>query len=415
MTSVDREGRALVLIVEDSQAIQRLLIDSLTPEYATVTACDGEDALRIAVRERPDLVILDLLLPVMDGESLVEELRAVDALEDMPILMLTASADSARLTRLLEGPVQDVVRKPFDNAEVRARVGNLLAEKRTRDLLNETIGKHETNLVRLAEQVAAQQTALRNARQAAEQANRVKTSFLRTMSHELRTPITAMEIQMNIFERDPESALSDKARLGMARLARSTKRLRWIIDTVMAWAQIEGGRYELDISRIDMARLVAEVKSELDEFAHLRRVSIECEVEDDAIVWSDRSLSRLIILNLLSRAVQDTARGRVVVTAGPSRDGGVWVGVRDGASRLSEAEERQLFRPHHECEPLHKRSGSGSGLELHIVWDIARAVDGTVDLERDSSPGNLLMLSLPKLSRGRTTATYARPVHPEEH
>ncbi len=405
--ALDRRGRPLVLIVEDSRAIQRVLVESLEPEFATISAFDGTGGLSLAMRERPDLIVLDLVLPAMDGNELVRKIRDAHDLDDVPLLVLTASSDEERLTRLLEGPVQDVVKKPFNRAEVRARIRNLLAEKRTRDLLNQTIGKHETDLVRLAEQVAAQQEALRKAHQAAQTANRVKRGFLRTMSHELRTPITAMEIQMTIFQRDPESIPNEAARVGLARLARSTRRLRWLIDTVMAWARIEGGRYEVAVSQIDLAELAQEVERDLREFADLKDVRIDCDVPVGSVIWSDRGLVRLVLLNLVSRAVQTTSRGEVCVRAVTNGDRAV-IGVRDGAPHISRKREEHLFDPFKTADSQRWQTGSGSGLDLHIVWDIAHAVDGTVALKRDRKPGNLLVFTLPQLSRGRTTATFTR-------
>ncbi len=383
-----RRSRPLVLIVEENEAVRQLLMQSLQPEYATLCAEDGPEALNLAIRHVPDLVISALLLPGMGGEAFVQELRAASALVDVPVLVVTAVTDAARLTRLLEGPVQDVVRKPFDDGEVRARVGNLLAEKRARDLLNDAIGKHESDLVRLAERVAAQEAALRKSHQVAELANRTKASFLQTMSHELRTPITAMEIQMKILQRNPSSVSSTKAQVGLARLGRSTKRLRWLVDTVVGWADIQGGRCELDVSSIDVRDLLSGVMEELEDFSALRRVQLVCEAGKGVQLSSDQRLVRLVVLNLMSRAIQDASGDRVVVTAEQTADE-VRIGVRDGGGRPFDA-------------------GAGSGLDLHIVLDIARAVHGDIRPERGGQAGDQYVVTLPQLLRGRTTATYSR-------
>jgi signal transduction histidine kinase len=397
---VERGGRPLVLIVDHSRTVQRILVEHLEPEYAVICAFSGQEALSLAVREKPNLVILDVVLPDMDGDDVVSQLRQCPDMEDAPILVLTSSRDEDKLLELLAGSVQDVVKKPFMTVAVGARVRNLLAERRTRELLNATIGRHETDLVVLAERVVGQQEALKIAREAADAANRAKSDFLRMMSHELRTPITAMELQMKLIELDRDS-VPEKVHVGLRRIARSSRRLNRIIDTVMAWARVESGRLELDVSPLRAADLVERAATDLRELAELKGIGITTRVEEDVTIESDRGMAYLLVANLLAHAVQVTSHGTVCATVG-GRPAATRIVVRDDGPRLPDGAEADILRPFEAVEPLHRRSGFGSGLDLHVVWDIARALSGDVSLMRDEERGNAFVLTLPSLRKAGT-------------
>ncbi len=408
---VERGERPLVLIVEDSAAIQRILVGELEPEHATVSAFDAESGLERAIQLSPDLIITDVTLPgSMDGGALISALQADRALSHVPVLVLTGTSDPQRLVQLLENGARDLLRKPFLLAELRARVHNLLESKRTRDVLGATVGQQAKNLVDLANEVSARQRELTRAlaelelaRARAERASQTKTNFLRMMSHELKTPLAALTLQMRIVERDlgPPSA---KVRVGLDRMARSSRRMLHLVDTVLEWARIEGGSCQLTVTYFDLFALVSEVVHELRDLALQKGIDLVLHPAAGlAPLASDRRLVQLLALDLIGRAVRITDGGQIDVAVGCRHERQL-LSVRDGSPPLDETQFEQLLDPLAFATDLVREGGSGSGLELRVMRDLASALDGQIRLHHTEGPGNTVVAELPPLCSDRTTA-----------
>jgi signal transduction histidine kinase len=395
-----RDGSPLVLIVEDSRSIQRILTECFTPELSTVSAFNGHDGLRLATELRPDLIVTDVGLPRMNGEEMIRHIRAKRELAEIPILVLAAAEDPLQGVRLLEADGQDVVRKPFLLAEVQARATRLLVAKRARDILNEAAGHKDPDLARLAGDVLhrrrTDEITLKQAHDSqatAELESRVKSGFLRMMAHELKTPITAMHLQMRLLEREAELAHSPSLQEGLVRIARSSNRLVQLIDTCIEWGRVESKRCHLATETFDLAPLVSEVVAEFQ--SHIERKGIQIDFVPDAVpsLSSDRKLARLALLNLVSYAVQNTDRGTVRVSV-DAAEGFHRIWVTDGGAPIAEGRQQELFSPLQTNDDLRWQAGSGSGLGLYVVRDIVRAIGGDVVLHSTERSGNTFVLTL---------------------
>jgi PAS domain S-box-containing protein len=146
----------LVLIVEDSRDLSRLIAQSLAGRYRVEVAHDGAAALRKAEQLHPDLVITDIMMPGVGGDQLVAELRRKSELDDVPIMVLTAKADPQLRVELLNHGAQDYLVKPFSLTEMHARIGNLISFKRARHVLRQELQSSSRNVVELAREIAEQ-------------------------------------------------------------------------------------------------------------------------------------------------------------------------------------------------------------------------------------------------------------------
>jgi len=406
---VPRDGRPLVLIVEDNQPLHRLLVEVLEPEHATVSALDGATAIDRALRLRPDLTLIDLGLPIMEGESVIRALGAHGELDRHPVVVLTGRETERNIERLFELGARDVWRKPFYIPELTARVRALISEKRARDLLGATLGTQERDLFRLAEEAAKRQQHLvrvmedlEEARANAETASQIKGNFLRMMSHELRTPITAIQLHARILEHQAdEASMPSGIKDPLDRIARSSRRLTHLVDGFMEWARAESGRTELSVHEVSLASVAEEVIREMSSSAQQKGIELCLEAPPDfPTVATDRRITRLVLLDLVARAVQVTMEGRVLVALSVGAGGEPRILVHDMGDPIAPGDVEDLFDPLRTGDDLDRRSGSGSGLGLHAVRDIAAAIEGGLEL----AGGNTLVLSLRSLPRDRTTS-----------
>jgi PAS domain S-box-containing protein len=153
-------GRASVLVVEDNPDMRHFVRNALASRCHVVAVADGPSALEHAIASPPDLIVTDLMLPGFGGDVLVQKLRAVPALADVPVLVLSARGEDALRARLLAESVQDYVTKPFSAHELRARVHNLATMKLARDALRQELASQGDDLADLTRELIANRREL---------------------------------------------------------------------------------------------------------------------------------------------------------------------------------------------------------------------------------------------------------------
>jgi DNA-binding response OmpR family regulator len=124
------EPEPLVLVADDDEDIRSLVSFRLQRSgYRVLVASDGEEALALALEHTPDLAVLDVMMPKLDGYEVTRRLRGEDATRAMPVILLTARAQEADVARGFESGADDYLRKPFSPQELRARVQAILGRR----------------------------------------------------------------------------------------------------------------------------------------------------------------------------------------------------------------------------------------------------------------------------------------------
>ena len=146
-------GRPKVMVVEDHLEMRRFIGEVLSSEFRVIAAADGMEALSMIAAEAPDLVVTDLMMPRLGGDQFLKQMRARKELAQLPVLILSAKADDTLRLQLLTELAQDYIVKPFSAAELRARVGNLVTMKRSRDQLQAELASQSEDLASLTHQL----------------------------------------------------------------------------------------------------------------------------------------------------------------------------------------------------------------------------------------------------------------------
>jgi PAS domain S-box-containing protein len=395
------EARPLVLVVEDNADMRQFLVDTLGPTYRISAAADGRAALAAAAADRPDLVLTDLMMPGMDGAELVRRLRRRPELEGVPIVALTAVADDALRVELLSGGVQDYVLKPFSPAELLARVGQLVTLRRTRVLLQEELASEREDVEALVRELAqrrrecdaAVQTA-RDARAHAEEALRVKGTFLALVLHELRNPLTTLRLRTQALERSAASGTVDAAQV--LRMGASAERLHRLVEAILSYARVESGRLPLERRPFDARAVAAEVVEEFRIHAERRGIALRLEASAALpYLESDARQVWVILSNLVGNAVKFTERGEVVVSLSADA-GGHRLTVADTGPGIPPDLQDRIFEP---FERLAAAEGTahGAGLGLAIVRELVRLLGGDIELSSRVGQGSRFTVTLPRV------------------
>ncbi len=405
-------GEALVLVIEDNAEMNCFLRQSLAKYYRVEAAFDGRDGLNKALEMNPDLIITDVMMPGLNGEQLVQEIRKRSELKNVPVVLLTARADDDLKLRLLRDGAQDYLTKPFSFEELRARVGNLIAMKRARDVLQSELHTQSVDLESLARQVTMRtreaKTALASivvAREHAERASKTKSEFLGMVSHELRTPITGLQLHLQQLMRNHQVSLTEKQKKLIRRMSSSTGRLVALVESLLHYTNIQSGRIASDLATCDAGEIASSALEEVRPQAEEKGLTLHLSIPYDLPpLQSDPLLVRLIVVNLLVNAVKFTERGFVEVELEHTGNAHQ-IKVKDTGAGIAPENRVRVFEPFEQVEPVRNKHLPGIGLGLALVKEMAVSLGGRVLLESELGSGSTFTVILPSAMERSALAT----------
>ncbi|HEY5997053.1 MAG TPA: ATP-binding protein [Candidatus Deferrimicrobiaceae bacterium] len=365
------EGRGTILVVDDTPANLQL-VESILQEkgYTVRAAISGRMALKAVRHQLPDIILLDINMPEMNGFEVCRALKADPALAGIPVIFVSAAVETAdKLHAFQEGGV-DYVTKPFQPLEVLARVEVHLALARAR-------------------------AQLREAKERAEAADRLKSAFLATMSHELRTPLNSIIGFTGILKQGlsgPLNAEQDK-QLGM--VSTSAKHLLSLISDILDISKIEAGELKVAHEPFDLRESILKVVQSFRPLAEAKGIGLSVEVAGD-VGWMTGDARRVeqVLLNLLSNAVKFTEQGGIRITC-VQEDGGCVTRVTDTGIGIGEGELEGLFKPFHQVDTGLGRRYEGTGLGLSICRKLVELMGGRIGVESGEGTGSTFTFTLP--------------------
>src|SRR6202171_94813 len=375
-----------VLIVDDERRNAELLKVMLLPEgYVLLTASSGEDALALLAEQQPDLILLDVMMPGMDGYQLATRIKQNPATNNIPVIMLTALDDRNAKMLGLNAGAEDFLTKPVDRAELCVRVRNLL---RLKTYGNKLRAAHAALAVALAE--------AGEARRMAEHANNAKTQFLRSMSHELRTPLNAISGYTEILEMGIRGVVNPAQLKDLGRIKRASAYLLRLINDVLTIARLEGAR-PLHLISIAVNSVLAEVEGLCVLQAKADGLTLTVtECEHEIFATADAERFQQILLNLVTNAIKFTPKGGTINLICDDATGVVRIRVNDTGVGVRLLDIERVFEPFVQVDRhLTTETQQGVGLGLSISRELARAMSGDLTLESAEGVGSTFTLTLP--------------------
>jgi two-component sensor histidine kinase len=285
--TTQRDGRGLVLVIDDNLEMNRFISEVLAAEYRTATALDGREGLEKALALHPDLILSDVMMPRMDGEQLVREVRARPELDGIPVVLLTAKADDATRLRLLREGAQDYLVKPFSVLELHARVGNLVAVKRAREVLQEQLASRSHDVAALARDISVRQREL-------QAALKEKEVLLKEVHHRVKNNLQLMSSLLNL------QMTSTKGRRSRELYAESQSRIK-------AMALVHETLYRTnDLARINFGEYVRSLVTHLfrSYAASSDAIGVQIRVDEIALGVDQAIPCGLIINELVANSLK---------------------------------------------------------------------------------------------------------------
>lgn len=353
-----------ILVVDDSPDNVFLIKTILEEEgYTVTTAENGVSALAKISEANFDLVLLDLMMPGMDGYEVTKRMRENRSLPFIPILLITAH-DSPNVAQGLDLGADDFIRKPVTVDELLARVRSLLRLKHSIDERDEIARQRE--------------------------------DFVSRLTHDLRTPLVAAERMLTLLSEGALGSLSAPMQEVITIMARSNTNLLAMVNTLLEVYRFEAGRKTLAFQPVNLEQLLKEVAGELTPLAQAKQLAINLDIDEHSskstIVGDHLELHRLFT-NLIGNAIKFTDKGFVTISLVPitSNDRSITIKIADTGPGIPPEEQATLFERFRQGS--HKRSGSGLG--LYLSRRIVEAHKGSIEVNSELGKGSIFTVNLP--------------------
>ncbi|MEZ5990952.1 MAG: ATP-binding protein [Planctomycetota bacterium] len=379
------EGDRTLLLVEDEPDMRRFLTSFLSRDYRIVQAADGLKGYELAVRERPTLALLDLMLPGMDGLDLCAKLRETEGLESLKIVLLTARTDEDAKLGALQRGANDFLTKPFSTLEVRTRLKNLMQASELEDRLRSTNRKLETT-IRTLRQTEAQLIQSE------------KINALGTLSagllHEINNPLNFTMTAIQIAQGDVPEGNTDLHET-LTDIEGGMARIRDIVSDLRSFAYPERAANK---TQFDLAKAI-EVSLRLAGH-ELKDCEIEQQVAPGLSVYGAQNQVVQVLINLLTNAAKATSkvkddRARKILVSACDNNGRARILIRDNGIGIAKEALKNVFDPFYTTgEP-----GEGMGLGLSICHTIVKNHGSDLRIESEPDHWTEVTFDLPFTSQ----------------
>ena len=363
-----------LLVVDDVQTNVLLLKALLGKEgYGILVANNGQEALEVIRNENPDLILLDVMMPGMDGFEVAERLKSEEFRCEIPIIFLTALDDTQSIVNGFKLGVGDFISKPFRKEELMVRI------------------KHQLSLVAARRIIEEKNEELRKTI-----AGRDK--MYSVIAHDLRSPMASKKMLLNTIMMSVEKDKIDPDIFDMLEMSNKTsEEVFSLLDNLLKWTKSQLGKLTVIPQKLDISGLadgVVEVMNSVAEVKHIKLIRTDHE---SFFVYVDIEMIKSILRNLISNAVKFSNPDSEIKVGIKAEDGKVIVSVTDSGKGIKKEDQHKLLKDSTHFTTYGTNSEEGSGLGLLLCRDFARKNGGELWFESEENLGSVFSFSLPQL------------------
>jgi two-component system, sensor histidine kinase and response regulator len=365
-----------LLIVDDNE-VNRILLERLfrSQGYQTDSAVDGQAALQQLQAHPFDIVLMDIMMPVMDGLTALEHIRASEDTASLPVVLISAMSDADDIVRGLELGANDYITKPVDMEIAIARVKTQITLKLLMDERKATI-------------------------QRMEESQKMRDQFFRMASHDLKGPLTNLRVSQMLMQ-ELVDANNDKAHRILETMRITINSMTQVVEDFLDTSAMQSGEIDIKLEAVSVLALLRDIIAQQTPYAHEKNIQIAVD-NIHGTVKCDPARTAQVINNLLSNAIKYSEPGTMVRVWTSKEDGGVRIFVADEGPGIPEQERVRLFQPFGKLSTQPTGGESSHGLGLWIAKHLIDLQDGAIGVTCPPSGGSVFWVALPSLQMSRS-------------
>jgi signal transduction histidine kinase len=371
-TQVPPEREQLILIVDDiSRNLQ--VLGSILGEhgYSVNVASHGQGALDSLAAQMPDLILLDIQMPDIDGLEVCRRLKSDATTRNIPVIFLTARTETDDIVRGFEAGAVDYITKPFVSAELLARVRTHLKMKQYSDLIVQQ-NRHLQEL------------------------DNEKNEMLGIVAHDLKNPIASIQLMADLIEHKQGVVPPEQLQSYANDLGQATQKMMALIKNLLDIHHIESGKFILRLAPVDILPMVEHLAGEYRLRAEHKSLTLRVHhPEHLPMIHADETAVYQVLDNLVSNAVKYSPHGKSVTIECRADAAVVRFIVRDEGPGLSEEDQQKLFGKFARLSAQPTGGESSTGLGLSIVKRLVEQMHGVVRCESRLGEGAAFIVEFP--------------------
>ncbi len=365
-----------ILIVDDVKA-NVMLLKALVKknDFQIIEAFDGKQALEMFEAHKPDLILLDIMMPILDGYQVLEKIRTGSINTDVSVILITALDNKEEVVKGFSAGANDYISKPFNNKELEARIRHQISliaakqeiDKKTKDLIS----------------------AIKN-----------RDKLYSVIAHDLRSPLSSVKMILNLLVSELKNcSISNDLYELLDESNRTTENLFILLDNLLKWTKNQIGKLHLSIQKIDIIGITHGLIGLYSLMTQGKNIEINVISNSESIeIYSDTDIFKTIIRNLLSNAIKFSYSGSKIYISIDEKNDSVEICVEDFGCGIS-PERQALILADKEIgyTSYGTNNEEGSGLGLNLCKEFTEKLGGKIWFESELNKGSKFYISLPKV------------------
>jgi len=352
-----------ILIVDDNPVNLRVMIQNLAEAgYETRIAQDGQEAIEQLELSLPDIILLDIMMPGMDGFETCEQIKKIPSAKNIPIIFMTALSETENKVKGLKLGAVDYITKPFQHEEVLARINTHLTIRR-------------------------QQVALNHL-------NATKDRFFSIIAHDLRGVFNPLMISTDMLIKIATKEESSKMIQFANSVKKSTHNAYELLENLLTWSRCQRDSIDVTFTKMEIGKVIQKNVDLYIEKAGQKNISLSYDVPEGIIAYADRNITDTILRNLIANALKFTHAGGSIKIGVEQKEEFLHIAVSDDGTGIDKEGLEKLFK----IDSKYKKKGTanehGTGLGLILCKELSIKNNGNIWVTSELDHGSTFTFSL---------------------
>ncbi len=376
-----------ILIVDDIGENLQVLGNILSKEgFDTSFALNGKLALSVIEETLPDLILLDIAMPVMDGFEVCRILKSSERTREIPIIFLTAKTEVDNMVHGFSLGADDYVTKPFNTLELLARVKAHIELKKSKDTILEQ-NKELSNLV----------NQLSKSNEELNKLNASKDKYFSIIAHDLKGPVGNLNSFLNFMTDQSDKISKEEFQKDLILLQSSSKKIKDLLENLLTWSRSQRGDIQYNPDNFDLQRLIQSNMLLFESSVNNKKISLLNKVQSGIAGYFDYEMIKTVFRNLISNAIKYTNTNGSITISSREVDTFIEITIEDTGTGMNYSMSQNLFRidvKHFSTDGTNGEKGTGLGLIL--CKEFIDKHGGKIWVESEEGKGSKFKFTIPK-------------------
>jgi two-component system sensor histidine kinase/response regulator len=363
-----------ILIVDDNKKNLQVLGNILHEEhYKVAVSMNGPTAIKLAHHLRPDIIILDIMMPEMNGFEVCTLLKKEDDTKDIPVIFLTAKVESEDVVEGFNLGGVDYITKPFKKKELLVRLKNHL-------------------------DLQASKRKIQNQAKELAEINGFKDKLFSIIGHDLRSPLSSLKLTLDLIISGLINYKDDDFIDTIENLSKSTDEAFVLLENLLGWAKSQSGIIDVVPETLDLKELSESVQRLLKLNLKNKSINFIISIDENHKVFADNQMIKTVLRNLISNAIKFTPNEGTISVSSEIEGDKIKVLVNDSGVGIPAENLSKLFNANTPVKTYGTNNEAGSGLGLILCKDFVERNGGLLHVESEEGKGSTFIFTLPLIT-----------------